>query len=172
MLDDVVIAMAALAVAACLGASARPRARLVLFISALLISAALFLPLTLLRASLPLPVMRALESLAHALHATVPELAHLLIFSWLAWALWTLRPDWRGWRTIAVLVVLAIGSELAQGLTVERHPRVSDVGIDLLAEAVGLVIAITLTALGRARQGTATSPSAATAPASPRSGRE
>jgi VanZ family protein len=149
MLDELLIALAALVVALWLGARASPRARLLLCGSALLVSAALFLPLTLLDSLVPRPLMHGLVAIAHALHSDVPELAHVLIFGWLAIALWTLRPDLRGWRTVAVLVVLAVSSELMQALTVDRTPGLVDVGADLLAASVGLALAIAVPALLR-----------------------
>ena len=149
MLDELLIALGALAVALWLGARSSLRARLLLCGSALLVSAALFLPLSLLRAAVPAPLMHALDAIARALHIDVPELAHLLIFGWLAIALWTLRPDLRGWRTVAVLLLLAVSSELLQALTVERTPGVGDVGLDLLAAAVGLGLAIAVPAVAR-----------------------
>ena len=143
------LAAAVLLVTAWLGRGAAPRARLALWLSALLVSAGMFLPMDGLRALVPPAVLLSMESAAGAVSWTLPDVAHLIAFAWLAMALWTLRPDLRGWRVVAALVVLAVASELVQGLTVDRQMRIGDVAINLLGAGAGLLAAIAASALWR-----------------------
>lgn len=151
-LDNVLLAACVLLVTAWLGRGAGPRARLALWASALLVSAAMFLPMDGLRANVPPAVLLSMESAAGALSWTLPDVVHLVAFAWLAMALWTLRPDLRGWRAVTALLVMAVASasELVQGLTVDRQMRIGDVAVNLLGAGAGLLIAVAASGLRRA----------------------
>lgn len=149
ILANVLLAVAVLLVTAWLGRRAGPRAQLALWGSALLISAGMFLPLSGLRALMPASLLLSLESAVGALSWTLADLVHLVAFAWLAILLWTLRPDLRGWKTLASLAILAVAAELVQGLTAEREAGIADVGINLLGAGLGLVLVIAAPALWR-----------------------
>jgi VanZ family protein len=70
------------------------------------------------------------------------EWAHLLIFLWLGLLLWLGRSDLRNWKGWALVAVLAVAAELAQGLTPGREPRVDDVVLNLAGGMAGIVLAI------------------------------
>lgn len=144
-LADLPIVVAVLLVTAWLGHRTARWAQVVLWLSALAVSAAMFLPMTELRALPPPDVLRWLESTVSAVSWTLPDVAHFIAFGWLAMVLWMLRPDLRGWRTVAILLALAVASELMQGLTIERQMRIGDVGFNLLGAGVGLVLAAVAT---------------------------
>lgn len=138
ILPNVLLAAAVLLVTAWLGRRAAPRAQMTLWLSALVVSAGMFLPMNELRALMPASVLRSLESAVAALSWSLADVAHLVAFAWLAILLWTLRPELRGWRTVVVLAILAVAAELMQGLTAEREAGVGDVGVNLLGAGLGL----------------------------------
>lgn len=72
-------------------------ARTVLFGTALLISAALFLPLSVLQLLAGRGGIEFVEAVAAEFRWTVAEGAHFLAFLWLSLVLWVLRPDLRSW---------------------------------------------------------------------------
>lgn len=117
-------------------------ARIALWTSALLVSAGMFMPSSTLSALLGRSIVAALSSGMRTSLWSLEAVAHFTSFLWLALALWTLRPDLRGWKAVAALAALAIGAELMQGLTVDRTARLDDVGVNLLGAGVGLVFAI------------------------------
>ena len=149
---DAVLVVAVVAVTAWLGRRATPRAQVALWISALVVSAAMFLPMSLLRGAVPDGVLAWLEARAGVLPLTLADAVHFVAFVWLAVAMWMLRPDLRGGRIVAALVVLAVASELMQGLTVEREARLGDVAINLLGAGLGLAMAVVASARWHARR--------------------
>jgi len=122
-------------------------ARSVLLGSALVISAALFLPSSLLVAVVGADALAALESVAGTYAWTLAAAAHFIAFVWLALVLWTLRPDLCGPKAIAVMVILAVAAELMQGLSTDRSTRRDDIGVNLVGVWVGLVLAVVIAAL-------------------------
>ena len=134
--------VAALALSLWLGWRARPAARFALVAITLLVSAAMFLPGTLLVSLIDSDLLAAIDKAARRWHLTPSDLAHFVAFFLLAAALWTWRPEWRGWRALALLVALAIGGELMQGLgDAQRSPKLVDVGINLLGAVLGVFVA-------------------------------
>ncbi|WP_146910491.1 hypothetical protein [Arenimonas daejeonensis] len=77
-------------------------------------------------------------------------IAHFGAFLLMAVVLWRFRPEWRGWRVVGVLVALAIGGELMQGLGVDRSPRLLDVAVNLMGVGAGLVLGLLGTRLRHA----------------------
>lgn len=149
-LADGVLLTLALAVGLSIGRRSSRATRMVLLGSALMISAAFFLPSSLLRAVLGPGALASLESVAGVFSWELADVVHFIAFLWLALMLWTLRPDLRGWRAVAGLLVLASAAELVQGLTVERSPRLDDVAVNLLGAGCGLLLAVVYLALGQA----------------------
>lgn len=141
---ELAIVVGVFLVSAWLGYRAAPKARVVLWLSALLISAAMFLPSTVLRGLVGAESLASIDSAISAMSLSLASTVHFIAFLWLSLMLWTLRPDWRGWRVVAVLAVLAVAGELMQGLSVERSPRIVDVGVNLLGAGAGLLLAVVL----------------------------
>ncbi len=140
-LEDVLLLALVLAVSLWVGRRSGPVARAVLVVAALTISALLFLPTWVLRRVAGRDLIASLHDAAGTVSLTLPDAVHLVAFMGLAVLLWTLRPDLRGWRVVAVLVVLAVASELTQVLTAGREPRLGDVIVNLIGAGIGLVLA-------------------------------
>lgn len=138
---DAVLVALALGVSLWLGRGSGRLGRWLLVLSALAISALLFLPTGWLRTAMGPGVMASLEAFAAQWSWELSDAVHFLVFAWLAFLLRVLRRDMRGWRGVAVLVVLAVAAELTQGLTAGRQVRLDDIAINLLGAGVGLVLA-------------------------------
>lgn len=141
ILAGLVLLVLAIGVSLWVGRHSSPVARAVLVGSALAISALLFLPTWVLRRLAGRDLVESLQGAAQTVSLTLPDVIHFVAFVVLAVLLWTLRPDLRGWRAIAVLAVLAVAAELTQVLTGNREPRVVDVLLNLAGAGVGLAVA-------------------------------
>lgn len=145
---DVVMVVMAVLVSLWLGHRATPLARIALWSSALLVSATMFMPSSVLRDWVGPSLLGAVTAALRPL--VIDDMSHFLAFAWLGLVLWLLRPDLRGWRAVVVLVVLAIVGELVQGvLTVERSAHIVDVAINLLGSALGLGLALVVSKLAK-----------------------
>ena len=131
--------LAVLGISAWVGRNTTVGARLALGVTALLVSAGMFLPASTLRALVGPIGLATLSSGASPW--SLEAVAHFIAFLWLALMVWTLRPDLRGWKALTVLVALAIAAEIIQGLTVERSTRLDDVGVNLLGAGAGVGLA-------------------------------
>ncbi|MGY1425102.1 VanZ family protein [Lysobacter sp. A289] len=140
-LTDAVLLALALGVSLWLGRGSGRSGQVLLVLSALAISALLFLPTAWLQTAAGPSLMSSLEVVAARLSWELSDAVHFLIFVWLALLLRVLRRDLRGWRGIAVLLVLAVAAELTQGLTSGREVRLDDVAINLLGAGTGLLLA-------------------------------
>ncbi|WP_240098611.1 VanZ family protein [Thermomonas flagellata] len=80
------------------------------------------------------------------LHSTV-NLFHLLLFALLGAVAALALPAWRARRIALALLLIGIGTEVAQIWIPGRDPRVSDVLIDLLAGLAGWAVPAALRAL-------------------------
>ena len=69
------------------------------------------------------------------------NLVHLILFLPLGAAVRLALPRWSAGRVVLALTVLGIGTELAQFLVPGRHPRISDVLVDVVAGLAGWAIA-------------------------------
>lgn len=148
---ELLTTMAVLLISAWLARSASPGARIALWASALLISAGMFLPSSLLRALVGPGLLAVLTQDTSAIPGGLEAFAHFIAFLWLALMVWTMRPDLRGWKVVVALVVLAVAGELMQGLTTERSPREDDVMVNLIGAASGLLLAKVVDVARRAR---------------------
>ena len=142
--DDILLAVLVLGVGLFLARRARPLVAAILFVSAITVSAMLFLPGSQLTAILGSDGVRLLNRFAAATPWSVAEWMHVFIFLWLGLLLWLGRADLRGWKAWILVVVLAVASELAQGLTLGREPRLEDVLLNLAGGMAGIVLAIGL----------------------------
>lgn len=123
--------------------------RMLIFASALLVSALLFLPGAQITGAVGPEGIGVLRRLAAQTPWSVSEWAHFLIFLWLGLLLWLGRADLRNWKGWAVIVVLAVAAELAQDLAPGRSPRLDDVLLNLAGGMAGIVLGIVLRRLKR-----------------------
>ena len=115
-------------------------ARLLLFGSALLISALLFLPGAQITGWIGKDAVVVLRGLASDTPWDVSDWTHFVIFLWLGLLVWLGRPDLRGWKAWCLVVVLAVAAELAQGLAPARSPEIEDVFLNLAGSMVGILL--------------------------------
>jgi len=94
-------------------------------------------------------VLAALLRLDQALPWSSSVVFHFLAFAWLAFAVWTLRPDLRGRRALVLLAMLASGAEVLQGLVSDRSSNWNDVFVNLLGSSMGLLAGATHNFPGR-----------------------
>lgn len=124
-----------------------PVARVLLFVSAMLIAGLLFLPGTQLSAIIGKDAVRWMTHAAASTPWAVSDWMHFAIFIWLGMLLWLGRPDLRGWKVWVLVVVLAIAAEVAQGLAPDREARLDDVFLNLAGGMAGLLVGVAVGAL-------------------------
>ena len=139
---DLLLAAMALCVGVALAWRSGPTAKIVLFASAILVSCLLFLPGSQLAELIGKDAMRWTTRLAARTPWAVSDWMHFVIFVWLGLLLWLGRPDLRGWKGWAAIVVLAVAAELAQGLSADRESRLDDVFLNLAGGMMGVVMGI------------------------------
>lgn len=138
---DAILVALALGVSLWLGRSSGRFGQGLVMLSALGISALLFLPTGWLQVAAGPSVMALLEAIAARWSWELSDAVHLLVFVWLALLLRVLRRDLRGGRGVVVLLILAVAAELTQELTAGREARLDDIVINLLGAGAGLVLA-------------------------------
>lgn len=139
---DFVLAVLVLGVGLFLARQSRPLVAIVLFVSAITISAMLFLPGSQLTAVLGSDGVRMLNRFASATPWSVADWMHVFIFMWLGLLLWLGRADFRGWKAWALIFALAVASEMAQALTPGREPKLEDVLLNLAGGIAGILLAM------------------------------
>lgn len=147
--SDLLLAVLVLAVGWFLARRGRPLVRVLVFSSALVVSALLFLPGAQIRGVVGADGIGLLGRLAAQTPWSVAEWVHFLIFLWLGLLLWLGRADLRNWKGWALVVVLAVAAELAQDLAPGRSPRLDDVLLNLAGGMAGIVLAIMLRWIAR-----------------------
>ena len=65
--------------------------------------------------------------------------AHLVLFAGMAWVAST-RMAWHWPRVVLAALALALLTEGLQFFSIDRHPRLADLGIDLAGAGLGLVV--------------------------------
>lgn len=158
VLSDVVLAVLALGVGVGLAWGAGGRWRPVVFGSALVVSALLFMPGAQIAGVVGPDGIKALKTLAGRTPWDVSEWTHFLIFAWLGLLLWLARADFRGWKGWALVTGLAVSAEVAQGLAPAREPRLDDVLLNLAGGMVGVLLGILVRGAFRARESRARKP--------------
>lgn len=143
-LSDLLLGVLVLAVGFFLARRGRPLVRVLVFASALVVSALLFLPGAQITGFVGSDGIGHMRRLAAHTSWNVSEWVHFLIFLWLGLLLWLGRPDLRNWKGWALVVVLAVAAELAQDLAPGRAPRLDDVLLNLAGGMAGIVLAILL----------------------------
>ncbi|MBB1472217.1 VanZ family protein [Luteimonas sp. MC1782] len=150
VVSDLALAVLVLAVGWFLARRGSIFARVLIFGSALLISALLFLPGPQISGAVGADGLIFLRQLAAHTPWGVSEWVHFLIFMWLGFLLWLVRADLRGWKAWTLVAVLSVGAELAQDLAPGRAPRLDDVLLNLAGGMAGILLGI---ALRRLRKG-------------------
>lgn len=139
---DLLLAACALGVAIFLARGAHPVVAGLLMLSALAVSAILFLPTAVVTGWVG---MDRVHYLYHLARSTTPldssDWLHLILFTWLGLLIWLARPNLRNWRGIALVTVLAVGAELAQWLADGREPGVGDATLNVVGGLVGVLLA-------------------------------
>jgi VanZ family protein len=75
------------------------------------------------------------------------KVAHVIEYAILGWLIQRARGDKRvWWQSWLIAILYAATDEFHQSFTPGRHPRVTDVMIDAIGAAVGMVVAIRRTA--------------------------
>lgn len=139
---DLLLAAMVLGVAIFLARGSHPLLGLLLVVSAVAVSALLFLPTRELGAWIGMGRVHWFHALAGSTPLDPAEWIHLLAFAWLGLLLWLGRADLRNWKGWALLVALGVGSELAQTLTQDREPRLADVVLNLAGGVAGVLLAM------------------------------
>ncbi|WP_160319417.1 VanZ family protein [Stenotrophomonas koreensis] len=140
MLSDILLALLVLGAGAFFAYRASPVAQAVLFGSAMLASGLLFLPGEQITGLVGAEGIGWLRRWAAHTPFDISQWTHFLIFAWLGLLLWLGRVDLRGWKAWAMVAVLAIAAELAQGLAPGRAPRLDDVVTNLVGGVTGLLL--------------------------------
>lgn len=148
-LSEAVLLVLVAAVSLWLGRGAGRFGRVLLVISALVISALFFLPSSSLRTAAGPGIVGSLYAFVGKLSWDLPDAVHFVIFIWLAMLLRLLRRDLRGWRGLVVLLVLSGAAEATQALTDTREARLSDVVTNLMGAGVGVLLSEGLLAIRR-----------------------
>ena len=147
--SDLLLGVLVLAVGWFLARRCRPLVRALVFASALVVSALLFLPGSQILAFVGADGIGLMRRLAAPTPWDVAEWVHFLIFLWLGLLLWLGRADLRNWKGWALVIALAAGAELAQGLAPNREPRLGDVFLNVAGGMAGILLAIALRKLAR-----------------------
>lgn len=142
--SDLLLGMLVLAVGWFLARRGRPLVRVLVLGSAVVVSALLFLPGSQITAFVGSDGVGHMTRLAARTPWVAAEWVHFLIFLWLGLLLWLGRADLRNWKGWALVIALAAGAELAQGLTPGREPRLGDVFLNIAGGMAGILLAILL----------------------------
>lgn len=143
---DLLLGALALGVGVLLAWNSRPIAKALLFSSAMLVAALLFLPGQQLTSIASDAAMRWATKMAAYTPWAVSDWIHFVLFAWLGVLLWLGRPDLRGWKVWGAIGVLAVAAELAQWLAPEREVWLEDVLLNLAGGVTGLLFGIALDA--------------------------
>lgn len=149
---DVLLGALVLAVGLFLVRRGSALTRVLMFGSALVVSALLFLPGEQITGFVGRDGIGWMRRLAGYTPWAAAEWVHVLIFLWLGLLLWLGRPDLRNWRGWVLVAVLAVAAELAQWLTPGREPRVGDVLLNLAGGMTGIMLAILIRRWARSLQ--------------------
>lgn len=144
---NVLTVLMVLGVTAWLAWGRSPGAALLLVVTSLAFSAALFLPGGQVRGLLGGTLVSWLYGTAAQLPWSLGQISHFLGFAWMGLLLWTLRPELRVLRVVGVLVLLAVLSEGVQGILAWRDARLADVVVNLMGAAAGLALGALATLL-------------------------
>lgn len=135
---DLLLTALALGAAILLARGSHPVAAVLLVMSALVVSAALFLPTSMLTGWLGRDRIGQLYGLARGTWFDPPEWIHFFAFAWLGLLIYLARRDLRNWRGFALVVALGLIAELMQWLTDGREPMLEDAALNVVAGLLGM----------------------------------
>lgn len=86
------------------------------------------------------------DGIERSLHAPIPlsSLAHFVLFTGMSGLLAARPIAWAPRRIGACMLVLAVLTETLQIFAINRHPRLLDIGIDMVGFAAGTALSICL----------------------------
>ncbi|MGY0611543.1 VanZ family protein [Luteimonas sp. A501] len=138
---DVLLAVLALGVAMLLARGSHPVVAVLLVVSALAVSAMLFLPTAMLGDWFGMDRVHRLYGLTRSTPLDPPEWIHLFAFAWLGLLIWLARRDVRNWRGVVLVAALGVAAELSQWLTDGRQPKLEDAALNVLGGLAGVLFA-------------------------------
>lgn len=139
---DALLAILALGVAIILARGTHPVVAGLLVISALAVSAILFLPTSVVTGWVGMDRVHHLYHLARSFTPLYSsDWLHLFLFAWLGFLIWLARPNLRNWHGIVFVAVLAVGAELAQWLADGREPGIGDATLNVVGGLLGILLA-------------------------------
>lgn len=148
---DLLLAVLALGVAFYLARGTHPVVAALLVVSALIVSAILFLPTPVVTGWVGMDRVNYLYHLARRTPLYSSDWVHVIAFTWLGLLIWLGRRDLRSWRGALAIGALAIAAEVGQWLADGREPSVWDAVLNLFGAAIGIALGSAVLALGRKR---------------------
>lgn len=149
---NLLLAVLVLVVGVVLAWGSGPTGRLLLFGSAMFVSALLFLPGDQITGFFGETVVTEVERMAQLTPWSPSDWTHFGVFAWLGMLLWLGRADLRGWKAWLVLLLLAVAAEMLQALAPERSARFDDVLLNIAGGMAGLLLAMGFRACRPQRQ--------------------
>jgi len=95
------------------------------------------------------PVIQWMYRVAALTPWSLEAWVHVLALCAGASLVWFVRPSWRSWQCVSLVIVFAIGLELAQLLSPARTPRLVDGALNALGVVLGIAIASCLLEMRR-----------------------
>lgn len=138
---DLLLTSLAFGVAMLLARGSHRLVGLLLVVSALSVSALLFLPTALLADWFGADRVGHLSSVTRSTPLDFTEWIHFFAFAWLGFLLWLARQDMRNWRGVALVVALGVAAEVSQWLADGRQPKVEDAVLNVLGGLAGVLLA-------------------------------
>ena len=146
---EVLLAVLALGVATLLARGSHPLIGTLLIVSALTVSAMLFLPTGLLVDWLGIDRVNRLHAQTISTPLELSDWIHFTAFAWLGLLIWLAQRGVRNWRGVLLIAALGIAAELSQWLTDGRQPKIEDAVLNVAGGMVGLLAGILLAKLWR-----------------------
>ena len=138
---DALLALLALGVAVLLARGSHPLVAVLLVVSALAVSAMLFLPTAMLGEWFGMHRVHRLYGLTRATPLDPPEWIHLIAFAWLGLLIWLARKDLRNGWGVLLVAIFGVAAELSQWLTDGRQPKLEDAALNVAGGLTGGLLA-------------------------------
>lgn len=145
--SDVLLAVLAVGVSLLLARGSHPFIATLLVVSALVVSALLFLPTGMLGDWVGMHHVHRFYRLTRATPLNPPEWIHIIAFAWLGLLIWLGQAKMRGWTGLALIAALGVAAELAQWLADGREPSLGDAALNAAGGVFGVLLAIALRSL-------------------------
>nr|WP_246606661.1 VanZ family protein [Lysobacter antarcticus] len=143
------LAVLAFGVAILLARGSHPLIGTLLIVSALTVSALLFLPTGMLVDWLGIERVNRLLDQTSPTPLDLSDWIHFSAFAWLGLLIWLARGEVRNGRGVMLVAALGIAAEVSQWLTDGRQPKVEDAVLNVAGGMVGLLAGILLAKLWR-----------------------